>query len=205
MKHRSRHRYRFSEAQILKIAEDLLVGLKSMHERGFVHRDLHEGNIMFRKSSEGLFEAALIDFGQTLRAVKAKDEIPQAARSRNPPEALLTPFAQIDRYRADVYALACNFYRLVWGQSLPWSYAYDIHDMKSYSHAMRKNFFERIVREYSATKISRIGELEEKIEMGAPLSKFERLKLLTFRMLSVNPAQRPTCAEALAQLEEPAI
>ena len=187
---------RFSDDEVLKVFEDLVAGLRSLHDHQLVHRDLHSGNIVLRKIPGGTYEAALLDFGKTRSAMHLGDDVaPQVPRSRNPPEALQERYSQIDRFLADVYGLGCNFYECTWGEELPWAYTYDIYAMPIYSSAQKKVFFETIVQKYEATKRRRIGVLLEKVKTGGALTKHERLQIVIFQMIDVDPKHRPSCQQ----------
>src|SRR5947209_4903448 len=60
---------RISTAETLEIARDIAAGLAYAHEKGFVHRDVKPGNIMFRANGT----AVLADFGiaKAMKSVSA--------------------------------------------------------------------------------------------------------------------------------------
>ena len=109
-----------------------------MHKHHLVHRDLHSGNILLRQGSSGLFTAVLTDFGKTLDPKAATDrDVPQAPNTRNPPEALVRQFSTIDRYAADVYAMGCNFFQMVWKTPVPWAGLYNVYSLSAYTPEKR--------------------------------------------------------------------
>ncbi len=189
--HLLKQQHPFSEAQALQIVEDLICGLQAMHDRGFVHRDLHAGNILLREYGNGEFEAALADFGKTLSVSKTRSsDVPQVPKTRNPPEALLRSYAKINRYLVDSYALGCNFYHLLWGEIPPWASMFDIRAMSTYQYSQRKAFFEAIVRMYHEAEEHRIGHLLRKEGAGENLSAYERLQIAVFRMVHYDVSRR---------------
>lgn len=186
---------KFSKAQVLKIAKDVTHGLQAMHKKKIVHRDLHGGNILLRPMANGLFEAALVDFGKTEYADRVKGDIPQGARARNPPEALRVKWSRLNRFLVDVYALGCNFYQLVWRTAVPWGFIYDVHHMGHYSWSERKHRYEKIVSVYRAEREKRIGQILRKKAAGIPLSTYEKFKVLVFKMLDYQPQRRPPLSQ----------
>lgn len=55
---------KISEEIILKISKCILQGLRYIHEKGVVHSDIHEGNIMFSNFNDNL-KVKIIDFGSS--------------------------------------------------------------------------------------------------------------------------------------------
>ena len=191
-----------STDQKIQIAKDCAMGLKSMHARHLVHRDLHSDNILLRSTPSGLFEAVLIDFGKTIDVRRAVDsDVPQAAKAKNPPEALLTPYSKLNRYRVDVYAMGCNFYFMQWRRSVPWGHVYNVYAMHTYSPSLRKKMHTRIVARYTNDKQKKIGSLLLKKQRGEALSADEEFQILIFQMLDCKPSRRPTMAEVVQHLQ----
>lgn len=189
--HLLRERYPLSEQQVMRIAKDLVIGLQAMHNCRFVHRDLHEGNILLRQSNDGLFEAALVDFGKTLHPAHARDtDVPQVPKTRNPPESLLCPYNKVNRYLADVYALGCNFYHLLWGELPPWSHVFNIRVLPTYSPRERQRLYEEIITSYQAALEQRIGHLLRRQCSGNSLSSYERFQVAVFQMIHYDPRKR---------------
>jgi serine/threonine protein kinase len=193
---------KFTQDQIFKIAQDSIQGLISMHRHKIVHRDLHAGNILLRSTKDGQYEAALVDFGRSRKYNKIGNGLPQAASSRNPPEGLITSFRKLDRFRVDVYAMACNFYYLLWRKSHSWASAYNSHDMSVYSKSDRKKIYSFIVREYKKTKKEKLSLIAEKIKNGKPLTRMEKFKVITFKMLDFEPSRRPSLAQIAEDLKK---
>jgi serine/threonine protein kinase len=181
----------FSEVQILKIAKDVSNGLLAMHRKKIVHRDLHSGNILLRMDSDGLYEAALGDFGKAEFVAQVKGRVPQGAITSNPPETLKENWTRMDRFLTDVYALGCNFYSLVWKGPVPWAKAFNVYKMKKYSPEERQRRYETIVKLYSATKDRCVGQILRKKALGDQLTPFESFKVMIFEMIDFTPQHRP--------------
>jgi serine/threonine protein kinase len=193
--------HRFPERQILSIARDISCGLSAMHKRHFVHRDLHPGNILLRFRSSDEVEAVLIDFGKAIDVRQCTGtETPQAPRGKNPPEALLKSFRAMDRYAVDIYALGCNFYHMIWGKEPSWHGIFDVYAVGTYSDQTRAQFHRRIREQYSSTKEKKISSILDSRKQGTVLTPFERLKVLTFRMLDPNPSRRPSASKVMEEL-----
>lgn len=191
-----RHKYRFSFTQMLKIAKDTSRGLKCMHDRHLIHRDLHGGNILLRSASGGLFEAVLVDFGKSINPSRARDSsVLQGAKGRNAPEALIKPLSRINRYSADVYAMGCNYYYMMWNTQVPWQYVFNVYALQTYAPVFRENLYKRFVSRYTHDKKKKIGKLLKKKKQGIHLSQKEKVKILIFRMLDTNPSERPTITD----------
>jgi len=180
--------YSFSEQEILHIAHDLVNGLRSIHDLKLVHRDLHFGNCLLRRNADGMFEAVFVDFGKTQPFNRLNGVFPQVPKSKNPPEILTTPLYLINRYQADIYALGCLFFHLVWGKSTPWGYLYNYKLMSTFSVEKKKRLYAKIVSFYALTKKEKINHLLKKDER----TSFDKFKIIIFNMLHYQPNQRPT-------------
>lgn len=188
-----------NESQILSIALDLAKGLRAMHNKKLVHRDLHAGNVLLKKSGASC-HAVLVDFGKTLPVSKAKGT-PQAARMKNPPEILIRSLPKIDRYRVDVYALGCLFYQMVYGNHVAWADLYNVYSLRKYSISQRKWMYYKSILRYKASVKRKIGVLLRKKNRGNHLTRYERLKLLIFKMIDYEPKHRPSIHEVVAVLQ----
>lgn len=187
------------ESQKLSIALDIAKGLQAMHKKKLVHRDLHAGNVLLRKTAESC-HAVLVDFGKTLPVSKAKGT-PQAARMKNPPEILIHPLQKIERYRVDIYALGCLLYQMVYGEHVPWADLYNVYSLHKYETSQRKWMYYKSVLRYKASVKHKIGWLLHKKNQGEHLTRYERLKLLVFKMINYEPKQRPSIHEVVAALQ----
>jgi len=196
-----RAREKFTSRQVLKISKDMTRGLMAMHKKNLVHRDLHWGNLLLRPTKDGLYEAAITDFGKTEHYKKVGDGSPHGAKTRHPPEALLQSFKKLDRFAVDVYALGCTFYQLIWRENHPWAFVYNAYDKKRYGRRDCLRRFRKIVNLYDSTRDSLILPLLKKKRSGEKLSSFEDFKCLTFRMLDYQPKRRPKLEEVFKQLD----
>jgi hypothetical protein len=189
----------FSHEQMLKIAKDAAQGLLAMHQRHYIHRDLHSGNILLRKNSNGMFDAALVDFGKAMLVSKAtKKDVPQAPKTKNPPEMLIHSIQKLNRYSVDVYAFGANLYSLFWNKRLPWAKAFNPYRMRKMSYSERKETYRKIVADYVALKKKTLQSLLTKDSLTA----HEQAQLLIFSMIDYSPSRRPTMAEVVSKLDE---
>jgi len=202
LRKRFNHGYSFNNVQILKIAKDLVAGLRAMHKQHLVHRDLHEGNFLIREGFNDAVEAVLVDFGKTLAPSQAKRLYPQVPKSKNPPEILVQPLTKIDRYASEIYALGCIFYHLVWNDTHPWSYTYNIRDTLPMSFEGRQRLYKKVIGLYQTTKKKRIGPI---LHSKQPLNQFENFKVLVFQMLHYQPKNRPSLARLEHFLQKEAV
>lgn len=183
----------FSREQKLKIFKDISYGLRALHQHKFVHRDLHFGNMLLRKSARGQFDAALIDFGQASHPKDAGKRVPQIPGHLNPPELLVQPLKKIDRYAADVYALGVSFYSFLSGEDLPWVCLSNPKETRHCSRAAKKRRYQSIVAEYEPVR--------RRYQTSPTAQPYEKALLLIVRMLDYNPARRPTMPEVVSTLE----
>ena len=189
-----------NESEVMKIALDISKGLQALHKKKLVHQDLHSGNVLLDISSHSC-NAVLVDFGKTLRVSMAKGSMPQAGRFKNPPEVLLVPLKKIDRYSADVYALGCLFYQMVWGKLVPWADLYNVYRLRDYKYSQRKGMHAKCVRRYKDCIERNIGEILRKKKQGLPITKYDKFKLLIFKMIDFNSKNRPSANKVVSLLD----
>lgn len=104
-----------SEAQTREILLPIMDGLKRVHDRGFLHRDIKPGNIILRDDGG----PALIDFGAARQAIETK--------SRSITSIVTEGYAPLEQYDpngnqgpwTDIYALGAVAYKCVTGKTPP--------------------------------------------------------------------------------------
>ncbi|MFE3318938.1 serine/threonine-protein kinase [Nocardia sp. NPDC059195] len=102
----------------LRITTEVGKGLDYAHRRGLLHRDVKPANFLLSNSDEDEERVFLTDFG----VAKSTDDATELTQTGSflatiayaPPEQLSG--AALD-HRADIYSLACAFYKLLTGQN----------------------------------------------------------------------------------------
>lgn len=176
--HLARH-HSLTWQQSLEAILPIAQGLESLHERGFVHRDLKPDNILCAHKRR--LEIKLVDFG--------------VARNTNPKEAFIitragalvgTPaymspeqlFGEESSPQSDLFALGVIWFELLTGQ-IP----YDAKDIQE----LRKLIIEKV-------PIPRIPE-------GAPTPPDELLGILLDELLVFEADARPQTSTLVAKIE----
>ncbi len=103
---------RLSTAECLEIARDIASGLAYAHEKGFVHRDVKPGNIMFRANGT----AVLADFG-IAKAMKSVSAATMAGNAIGTPDYMSPEQAQATPVdgRSDLYSLGAVLFETLTG------------------------------------------------------------------------------------------
>jgi serine/threonine protein kinase len=103
---------RLSPAEALEIARDIASGLSYAHEKGFVHRDVKPGNIMFRSNGT----AVLADFG-IAKAIKSVSAATMAGNAIGTPDYMSPEQAQASPVdgRSDLYSLGAVLFECLAG------------------------------------------------------------------------------------------
>ena len=94
----------------IQSARYLAKTLQFLHSKGFVHGDLHPGNLLFPSASE----CVLVDFGMVRRIGEASQEALGAPRYFAPEHFLGKPFAA----SADIFSFGSLLYFLLTGREL---------------------------------------------------------------------------------------
>ena len=104
---------KLTTAETLEIARDIAAGLAYAHEKGFVHRDVKPGNIMFRANGT----AVLADFG-IAKAMKTVSAATMAGNAIGTPDYMSPEQAQASLVdgRSDLYSLGAVLYECLAGQ-----------------------------------------------------------------------------------------
>ncbi len=102
-----------STAEALEIARDIASGLSYAHEKGFVHRDVKPGNIMFRANGT----AVLADFG-IAKAIKSVSAATMAGNAIGTPDYMSPEQAQASPVdgRSDLYSLGAVMHECLSGR-----------------------------------------------------------------------------------------
>jgi formylglycine-generating enzyme required for sulfatase activity len=96
------------------IAVQLAVGLRAIHERGLLHRDLKPGNVLLPKDAHGLLRATIIDFGLAVAPGGTRTTFGAASAGYAPPEQYNMPQEQQDS-RLDLFSFGATLYFMLAG------------------------------------------------------------------------------------------
>ena len=101
-----------SVAEVLDVAIDVARGLDFAHAKGFVHRDVKPGNILFKTDGT----AVLADFG-IAKAMDAKSGATMAGASIGTPDYMSPEQARAEKVdgRSDLYGLGAVVYEMLVG------------------------------------------------------------------------------------------
>ena len=110
---KARNNEPLSEKQLLNMTLSILDGLKLVHSKGVLHRDIKPGNIFIRRSDE---EPLLIDFGA------AKQNYSKHSKFMSPYTMGYAPMEQVSDEGelgpwTDIYALGAVLWRVISGQN----------------------------------------------------------------------------------------
>jgi serine/threonine-protein kinase PpkA len=103
-----------SVAEALDIACDIARGLHFAHQKGFVHRDVKPGNVLFKADGT----AVLADFG-IAKAMDAKSSATMAGSSIGTPDYMSPEQARAEKVdgRSDLYSLGAVIYEMLTGEA----------------------------------------------------------------------------------------
>jgi len=102
-----------TEADIVQIITDIAQGLQFAHSKGFVHRDVKPGNLLFR----GNGDCVLGDFG-IAKAVDSNTGATKLGTSIGTPHYMSPEQAKGEKvdHRTDLYSLGVVFYEMLAGK-----------------------------------------------------------------------------------------
>jgi serine/threonine protein kinase len=192
-------------ARKIKIASGILSGLKEIHDKGYLHRDLHSGNIYLDKE----FKAYIGDFGWALRQDRAKDVPAQSHSKFAAPELLAKGKTTSKDYKlGELFTAGQSLYHLTFGEKLDlekgkgWSTLYrKIEKVKNKKQGKLVKKIQRNVEKI--TKVAR-EHLEKKVAAQGEdsLSAHEMLEMTTLQLLNTDVQKRKTLQHWIAFLEK---
>jgi serine/threonine-protein kinase PpkA len=105
---------KLSIAEALDVARDIALGLAYAHDKGFVHRDVKPGNILFRANGT----AVLADFG-IAKSINSKTVATQAGNSIGTPHYMSPEQARAEKVdgRSDLYSLGAVLFEMLTGDA----------------------------------------------------------------------------------------
>ena len=109
-----------NESELMKMIIPLLSGLETMHEKGFVHRDIKPGNIFIRRDGSPV----LLDFGSA-RQTRGERGKEMSAEQQTVTTLVSPGYAPIEQYSSnsnrqgpwtDIYGLGATLYKTITGK-----------------------------------------------------------------------------------------
>ncbi|KAJ9245379.1 hypothetical protein DTO280E4_1552 [Paecilomyces variotii] len=175
--------------EIYSFFKDITSGLRFLHANGYIHRDLKPSNCLLHKTGDEL-RVLVSDFGEVQSENTARRSTGATGTvSYCAPEVLRQeypggPFGNFT-FKSDVFSLGMILYFLCFAQ-LPYRNADIINEEKEDLDQLR-------------AEISQWGGFDDERRIRADLPE----KLYTFlrRLLSVDPARRPTADEVLTGIQ----
>ncbi|CAD8156356.1 unnamed protein product [Paramecium octaurelia] len=155
------------------IMQQLLEGVRILHENNIIHRDLKPDNIMFREQNQ-YDTLIIVDFGLSTFTDVSKYQFPKCGTPGYVAPEILNLVDRDIKYDkvCDIFSCGCIFYKLLFGHSL---------------------FFGNTFNEVLAQNKNCNFVLEGR---DMDMISIEAQKLLK-RMLAKNPAERITAKQAL--------
>ncbi len=186
-----------SENELFSVAYDLLTGLKSLHERGFLHRDLHRGNMLLDRSGS-ISRAALVDFGKTIPIDKYLGIPVSVPRSSCPPEALIvSSYRSIDRRLSEAYAIGVTLHVMLFKKKPEWSGVFEYPKLKEMSSSERRSRYKKIYYLYKEARTNSLKKLSKRPASSA-------FAMIAFKILHPDPKMRLSIPEALEEIKREA-
>lgn len=180
----------------IKIATGILKGLKEVHDKEYIHRDLHAGNVFVDKN----FKSCLGDFGRATRTSEMREERPAQTRSWNTAPELLCPKkpTSTDYKRGELFSAGLNLYKLSYGKPLKHTEkntdkifkAFTSNSSKSDKEKSVKDICNRIHKEIDADRKVLLQKIKDYGEKS--LTPDEKLKYATVELLHTDPKTRKT-------------
>lgn len=180
-----------SDRNLFSVLYDLAKGLRGMHQRGYIHRDIKKANI-FLLELKGLYHGIIGDVCYAL-PIKEHPEYRFCIPDENaPPEIYCHPFEQIDRQKGETYSLGVIFYMLIWNRRPPWTFLIHHKFLNSLSSKDLTEQHSHIQKIYSERREQAINRL------SGPRKKAARI---IYEMVNPDPKNRPTLERVEQQMK----
>ncbi|MGR3951317.1 MAG: protein kinase [Chlamydia sp.] len=184
----------------IRVARDIAIGLQSLHQKKYIHFDLHAGNCFLMEVSSGHFTGFVGDFGHTFHIKEKGKKTWYITKRRSPPESACLPLNRIDRYKTDTYALGTIFYKMIWREFHPWRDLLPSVKMHTWAARAKREVYKKIVASYKSSRKGHIG-CREYVIMGVEDQAQERFKALCYDLLHYNPNKRPSLKSTIHELD----
>lgn len=192
---KSRGKFSFNDK--IRFARDILIGLESMHTRGYSHRDLGLKNYFVERRGKK-FIPVIADFGRAAYFGDTNERGAQGGYSLCAPEGLDYNSLQGDDYFAtDIYALGCVFYRILFSRKPSW------HDPETYGDpslpvSLRQEKLCKTIEQYRKRRTERLGSRYMGSRSTSSRLRFEKVIL---KMIDPDPKKRGTATEHRQMLD----
>ncbi|CAD8074072.1 unnamed protein product [Paramecium sonneborni] len=155
------------------IMQQLLEGVKILHENNIIHRDLKPDNIMFREQ-DSYDTLIIVDFGLSTFTDVSKYQFPKCGTPGYVAPEILNLIDREQKYDkvCDIFSCGCIFYKLLFGHSLFFG-----------------NTFNEVLAQNKKCNFILDGREMDIISMD--------VQILLKKMLAKNPAERITAKQAL--------
>jgi serine/threonine protein kinase len=174
---------------LLVVMQELIIGLKSLHSAGYIHRDLHRGNILFTHEN-GRLRAALTDFGLALKMKENLNSRISVQDRACAPEVLLLPTRYINRKKAEGYSLGSLFYYMIFGNRPAWAKVIKQFELDRQSTSQKRNMYQEIQNLYERT----VAHSKRFVGIRKDLA------LLTFKLINPDTNKRVYLDTALKKI-----
>ncbi len=199
----------------LLIAEELMNGLQFMHQKKIVHGDLKLENALCElDDKEHIVAARICDFGicynieeQTTETRKAPElyEWGHGCTTEfSPPEVYGTLNFTGDYYAVDVWGMGAMLYEIFFEKPLPWRKDLQIVTKQNFNESEKTHKDLNKLQKARATfreKVTSVIEIPfQSLSQQTALTKEEAFSQLIYKMMRLNPADRPTITKVLTEL-----
>ena len=170
----------------LKIAHDLLTGMKGLHEKGLVHRDLKPGNVFVDKDKNHI-KAVVSDLGHGCKHKEAKGKILNATKRYSPPQAFNANLDKIDYKKSDIFSLGIVFFEILFEKQPEWMKNNLLQDTLKENDPAKK----KVVKKQFIEQIQLLqGDLKKKIAEKDAGSKKALFMEIISDMLEASASKR---------------
>lgn len=107
-----KRKVKFDECDVRVVIKDILTGLKELHNMGYVHRDLHPGNIMQNQEKKRV-STYIIDFDQAEK-INGKNKACFRFSGYNAPEIVL--YDDIYDEKSEVFVAGVIMWEMLFGE-----------------------------------------------------------------------------------------
>ena len=187
---------RLSLREKISIAADIMTGLASMHEHGYIHRDLSARNYFVNVSklpTRGKkITAVVADLGWSIPVSEANGVAVQGNKGYIAPEGFFRErLHQTDYFKTDIFAAGTALWQLYYGRIAPW---------------LAKNYFIQreipikkrhrlVLAAVSKARAAPLGRLRAKARGRKKATLDDRFVSLILQMTDPRPERRGTADE----------
>lgn len=183
---------------LVSLLKQILSGLNAIHNKSYLHNDIKLKNLLYRIGDDGDIVAGIIDFAECCPSSNFQTPVPGYYGSILPtaPELWGQGAFSGDPYKVEMWALGYTLFQFVFNQGTSWDQLlHTAYIEDSLINESQRNEFRTLVRATIETPLAKLMAQQSH-------TTEERIIMLVYKLMRLDPQLRLSCTEALAEISQ---